>query len=670
MEHKSQSDQSLWKVSVLQDGREETSEDFDFVIVASGFFAQPWIPQLFLPFSRYEPKVTVHAPRVLHSSEYAFDRVLSLFPSANTADAPRKRKIVVIGGSLSAVEVVSDLCININSIRPAASSAERTPGEMARPEDMSNFWEVIHVSPRPFWVLPRFLPHLKRTPGDTSSTSPPKFLPLDLILYDASNLRNTPGYSDAPPSEAERFYQSNANCRTLLGYTSHAQADLSPNLEITEENGWMSSPPWVTISDTYANFLKEKKAEIVIGHVTGADIASDARITLTLTPNSSVETITEVDAIISCTGYTPSLDKFLSPEILHAMEYSMASPLNSDVTFLPAILPQQMFLYSTGLPHPATTTIGFVGMYKGPYFGVIELQARYLAALFAGELEWPEQETLSKDAEAMRSIRRSRERGRIEDDSNKERKQWSWGDYMGVMKGLAEKLGVVEGTPFSTNNLSASPSKSEIDPIIAAHFSGQNMSQGASKSVHALKEAVDSSFLPVSVFRALHGSWKVHRKIVSHLADVPGGVFEGTANFLPRRSEEYDYDYLYSELGTFTLSNNPEMKLDAKKRYIYRYEEDREVVSVWFVQGDGWTADNLFHEVTDFDGIVAPTTSRSAPVRASGTRHLCGPDSYNTSYHFSFLNSGPELESFSIRYKVEGPRKNYISEATYERAGL
>jgi len=670
VEHNLQPDQSLWKVSFLQGGGEETSADFDFVIVASGFFAEPWIPQFFLPFSRFEPKVTAHAPRILHSSEYAFDRVLSLFPSADTAHEdhlPRKRRIVVIGGSLSAVDVVSDLCININSIRPA-SSAERIPG---RPEDMLNFWEVIQVSPRPFWVLPRFLPHLKRMAGDTSLTSPPKFLPLDLILYDASGLQyRPPGYSDTPPSEADQFYQSNANCRTLLGYRSNAQADLSPNLEITEENGWMSSPPWVTISDTYANFMKEKKAEIVIGHVTGADIASDAKITLTLTPNSPVETITEVDVIISCTGYTPSLDKFLSPDILHAMDYSTASSLNSDLTFLPAILSQQMFLCSTGLPHPATTTIGFVGMYKGPYFGVIELQARYLAALFAGEVEWPEQETLSKDAEAMRSIRRSRERERVENDSNRERNQWSWGDYMGAMKGLAEQLGVVNGTPFSTNNSSASPSKSEIDPIIPAHFSGQNMNQGALESVHSLRETLDSSFLSVSVFRALHGSWKVHRRIVSHLADVPGGVFEGTANFLPRRSEEYDYEYLYSELGTFTLSNNPEMKLDARKKYIYRYEEDREVVSVWFVQGDGWTADNLFHEVANFDGMAASTTTRSAPVRASGTRHLCGPDTYNTSYHFSFLNSGPELESFTIRYKVEGPRKYYISEATYERASL
>jgi hypothetical protein len=200
-----------------------------------------------------------------------------------------------------------------------------------------------------------------------------------------------------------------------------------------------------------------------------------------------------------------------------------------------------------------------------------------------------------------------------------------------------------------------------------------------------MREVLNSPgpFFSVSVFRALHGSWKVHRRIVSHLADLPGGVFDGTANFLPRRSEgihpedtdsttgeEYEYEYLYSELGTFTLSNNPEMKLEAKKKYIYRYEEDREVISVWFVKRDGWTAENRFHEVSDFDGTAEPTTSQSAPVRAIGTRHLCGPDSYDTSYRFSFLNSGPELESFSIRYKVEGPRKNYISEATYERASL
>lgn len=689
VEHKSRPDQSPWKVSFLQDGGEETSKDFDFVIVASGFFAQPWIPQSLLPFSSNDPKVAMQTPRILHSSEYAFDRVLSLFPSANTAHVdrlPRKRKVVVVGGSLSAVEVISDLCININSIQSEASSAERTPGEMTRPTNMSNSWEVVHVVPRPFWVLPRFLPHLKRTPGDASSTPPPKFLPLDLIFYDACKLRNPPpSRSDTPPSEAERFHQSNTNFRTLLGYTSHAQADLSPNLEITEENGWMYCPPWITISDTYANFMREKRAEIVVGHVIGADmdIGNDSRITLTLTSNPHMETITEVDVVISCTGYKPSLDKFLSPEILRTMEYSTASPSSSsDVTFLPAILPQQMFLpCSTDLPHNATTTIGFVGMYKGPYFGVIELQARYLAALFAGELEWPKQEILSKDAEAMRSIRRSRENGKKGEDGSRERRQWSWGDYMGVVKGLVERLGIVEGTPYSTSDSSVSSLETEIDPIIPAHFPSQNTSQDALKSVHALKEVLNSSFLSISVFRALHGSWKVHRRIVSQLADVPGGVFEGTANFLPRSSSGdrpyspnegtggYEYEYLYSEIGTFTLSNNSDIKLDAKRKYVYRYEEDREVVSVWFIKGDGWTTDGLFHEVTDFDGTAAPTTagSQSASVRASGTRHLCGPDTYNTTYHFSFLNSGPELESLSIKYKVEGPKKNYISEATYER---
>ena len=675
MEPKSQPGHRLWKVSFLRDGTKETSEYFDFVIVAAGFFARPWFPQAFLPFSRYDPKAAMHPLRVLHSSEYAFDRVLSCFPSSNTAEAnhlPRKRKIVVIGGSLSAVEVVSDLCININSIRPGTSSAERTPGEMERPTDI---WEVVHVSPRPFWVLPRFLPHLKKSLDDTSK-SPVKFLPLDLKFYDASSFRNT---SSVPPSEAERFYQSNQNFRTLLGYRAHAQADLSPHLEITEENGWMWSLPWVTISDTYANFMREKRAEIVIGRIT--DISNDSRITLTLSPNSSLETITEVDAVISCTGYKPCLNKFLSPGILHAMEYT-ASPSNPDASFLPAVLPQQMFLpCSTDLPHPATTTIGFVGMYKGPYFGVIELQARYLAALFAGELEWPEQETLSKDAEAMRSIRCSREKGRIEEDGSRERRQWSWGDYMGIMKGLAERLGVVKGTPFSIKDSSASSKDElEIDPIIPAHFSSQNTGQEALESIHALRETLNSTFLSVSVFRALHGSWKVHRRIVSHLADVPGGLFEGTANFLPRRSEGdrphegidrgYEYEYLYSEFGTFTLSNNPQMKLDAKKKYIYRYDEDRDVVSVWFVKRDGWTADNLFHEMTDFDGTAAPTASRSAAVCASGTRHFCGPDTYNTSYHFSFLSPGPDLESFSVRYKVEGPKKNYISEAFYERSSL
>ena len=668
VEHISQPDRPPWKLFVLRNGEKEACEDFDFVIVASGFFARPWIPRPFLPFTtRSDPKMGNHA--VFHSSEYTFDRFLSGIRS----DAKHIPKVVVIGGSLSAVEIISDICININSTRPQASV------QRGLADARTKMCEIIHVSPRPFWVLPRFLPQ-RKAPADTS---PPKFLPLDLIFYDVSKRRDLdPGSSGAPPSEAERYYQANTRVGTLLGYTSHAQADLSPNLEITEENGWMSSSPWVTISDTYANFVREKKAEIVIGRVSGADVSKDGRINLTFSPNSSVETIAQVDAVICCTGYVPCLDEFLSPEILRAMEYTTASP-NSDVTFLPAILPQQMFL--TGLPHMATTTMGFVGMYKGPYFGVIELQARYLAALFAGELEWPKQETLSQEAETIRLIRRSREISQFSEGGSKERKQRYLGDYVAVMNGLAKELGILEGTPFSTNDSSASSSKGETDPIIPAHFPDPNSKQDALKSVHALTKALDSSFLSIAVYRALHGTWKVHREIVSYLPDVSGGIFEGIATFLPRRDERnnlysydddtdraisdayYEYEYLYSESGTFTLSNNPEMKLEAQKSYIYRYEEDRQVVSVWFVKG-GWTADNLFHEISDFDGIASTTSPASA--RASGSRHLCGPDTYNTSYLFSFLNSGPDLERFNIRYQVEGPKKNYISVGSYERADL
>jgi cation diffusion facilitator CzcD-associated flavoprotein CzcO len=226
VEHKSRQNQSLWKLSLLPDGGEETSEDFDFVIVASGFFARPWLPQSLLPFSSYYPKVAMQPPRVLHSAEYAFDRILSLFPCANTAHvdhSPRKRKIVVVGGSLSAVEVISDLCINNNSIRSEAPSAERNPGQTTRPVDMSNLWEIVHVVPRPFWVLPRFLPHLKRTPGDTSSssTSPPKFLPLDLLLYDVSKLRKPPPATHILLRQKQNDFISPTRTSVLFWGTHH-----------------------------------------------------------------------------------------------------------------------------------------------------------------------------------------------------------------------------------------------------------------------------------------------------------------------------------------------------------------------------------------------------------------------------------------------------------------
>lgn len=66
--------------------------------------------------------------------------------------------------------------------------------------------------------------------------------------------------------------------------------------------------------------------------------------------------------MIFCTGLQPSL-RFLSEEVLHLLEYDEQDLLQ------PLILHLQTW-------NPRVPNLGFVGMYRGPYFGSMELQAR------------------------------------------------------------------------------------------------------------------------------------------------------------------------------------------------------------------------------------------------------------------------------------------------------
>ena len=49
--------------------------------------------------------------------------------------------------------------------------------------------------------------------------------------------------------------------------------------------------------------------------------------------------------------------------------------------------------------HPDLPNLAFTGVYRGPYFGVIELQARWAAQVLSGNLSLPSKEVLLKGLE-------------------------------------------------------------------------------------------------------------------------------------------------------------------------------------------------------------------------------------------------------------------------------
>lgn len=86
-----------------------------------------------------------------------------------------------------------------------------------------------------------------------------------------------------------------------------------------------------------------------------------------------------MDRIICACGFKPNLESFLSKDILESVEYD----------------PNDSFAATTlawDTLHPALPNMGFCGMYRGPYFGIMELQARLVAGHLSGRIRFDENE--------------------------------------------------------------------------------------------------------------------------------------------------------------------------------------------------------------------------------------------------------------------------------------
>jgi thioredoxin reductase len=104
-------------------------------------------------------------------------------------------------------------------------------------------------------------------------------------------------------------------------------------------------------------------------------------------------TVAEFDAIIMGTGFSLSLP-FLSSEIRNALDIDERHIDLADFTF-----------------HPDLDGLAFIGLYPliGPYFPVLELQARYLAYAWSGAIPAPTREQLTAGIAAYRNGRGGRQ---------------------------------------------------------------------------------------------------------------------------------------------------------------------------------------------------------------------------------------------------------------------
>lgn len=467
------------------------SDDFDFLVVASGYFARPYIPEI--------PGLAQFKGQLVHSSALQKGNYSLVRP----ANEPNPGNVVVIGGSMSGVEAASALALN------ESSSIFNT---VPRPRDRTR-QAVYHIYSRPFWSLPTYLP--RETSDDAVS-----LLPLDLAMYDLG--RRPPGpieYALGPVPE-DKAAKTNNYFNALLG-TEYAQFGFMNGANAAQKT--TPRPSWVAIGNDYAEFVRSGAIESTMGRATSVQPNQNTRLA-----SIKIETVhgqsmilENISSIVLATGFTPfdSLS-FLPADVLSALEYSTEDP------FLPLVLD------NGGTFRSEMPDIGFVGFYRGPYWGIMEMQSRFLGEAWNGQTDQTFRS--ERQREGLRILRQP--------DSEICRGQFPMGDYVGLMEFFSADMGIPR-TALSNGD-------SRSGPVVPARYVHGADSAGDSEVRRTLNSLqivsnpnhdAAQAAAALAIFRALHGSWQFIRSTAAT------GVAEasGTAVFHPRYPSDLKYDREY-----------------------------------------------------------------------------------------------------------------------------
>lgn len=639
-----------WRVTAKSADGVVDETEYDYLLIASGFFGKPHIPDI--------PGLDLESARnipVIHSSRYR--DIQSLLPNAEG----KSGKILVVGGQMSGVEIAGTIASHL-------ASTANTPGPNKVPGACQ--FTVHHVIQRPTWVFPLFT-----TPAPGLAAAP--FLPLDFPSYNLANraqpLVNTQGHITVDSARAlHGIYQ---------GVIGTDQAEFHPLLTPKGEKA-LESPPYLAVSDWYADFVRS-------GLITLSDgkLASLTGSTATISPGSTSQdptTVTDIAAVVLATGFeaSPSIS-FLPSGIQQTLALDRSN------------LENPLLLAFHGTHHPDVPNIGFVGFYRSPYWGVMEMQARFVTELWAQQQSGQLSPSMQKALENDTSIERFKAlRG------DPRASQFPMGDYSFLLQEFAAALDMhVSFAP--TEHLPRLPHNDKpMDILTPPRYVPEDLTAAQKAEVEdslrqtyetALAGLTKGKFVARAVFRSLLGEWQLERDLISKLPSHPSGHWSGTARFLLRHGtkdglqcvqgdtasaalteneDDPGLEYLYIEEGTFSTSTG--ISFPATRRYVWRYDEKTDILSVWFVRtGDKYSrkdpkrdeeqmrADYLFHEVE----FAVPSDSAKGWEAKAG--HLCVEDFYDVKYNFIF--KAVNLKEWRLGYTVKGPQKDYTIDGVYKR---
>ncbi|KAJ5291589.1 FAD-dependent pyridine nucleotide-disulfide oxidoreductase [Penicillium angulare] len=475
-------------------------EEFDLLVVASGYFARPNIPEA--PGLHHNSG----AGGVFHSSEIQTTHEIlqdkkSLLTRGNVA---------IIGGSISGAEAASTVALHQSSY----FSKDKTAHSIGS-------LQVHHIYTRPFWSLPTYLPH-------ESSDGTVSFLPLDLVMYDLGRRPAGSVEYGLGLIPEEKAAKTNEYFSSLLGANYKSVGQLCDS---SASQNSRSRPPWVAIGNDYAEFVRSGKIEPTMGRAVSAHADPDTglyNINIAI-ENGETMTLENIAAVVMATGFTPfEALSFLPEEVRSILEY------NTDDPFLPLVLDKG------GTIRSEVPDIGFVGFYRGPYWGVMEMQARFLG------MEWAKRSTeISKSTEQVEGMRILRDPA-----SNPRRSQFPMGDYVGLMEAFARDLEITR-TVLSNDESRSGPVVPSRYPYNEISSTQQtDMKEQTTDTLNALEAflgdiSLQAAAAAMAVFRALQGKWTF--QCVRQDTGEHGG--SGTVKFCPVYPSDsaYDREYICEE---------------------------------------------------------------------------------------------------------------------------
>ncbi|KAB8336687.1 hypothetical protein FH972_020998 [Carpinus fangiana] len=598
-----------WKIK-WRDAEGVSSGVFDYLIVASGFFSEPRLPQADL-MSQHGGVKQVHSSKLRKLKDVAPED-----PSASGT-------ILIVGGAMSGGEAASALAFDL-------SDAEHAPGSKAR-----SGLKIVQVVPRPFYALPPIVPY------QDSDSNAPKFFTLDLTFYDLTKRPPgpvNPGEGRQPP-EISNF--SHNSLRTLTG------GDQSEYSSPAVVAGDVYRPAFAAIQEWYPEFLRSGAVRAIPGRVEIIDRTEKQlsgpldSLRATIIHDGKQDVIDDVVGIVYATGFKPTaaLEHF-SSDVKKTLEY------DPECHRLPFLLGEESVLA------PNVDHLAFVGFYEGPFWAAMEKQAEFIADTW-GKSSAQGEGLHSEDLEVNR-IEKLRDLRKAMLANEKDVPQYWMGDYVGIIEKLARKGGVTR------NEVGLEP---RTGPVFGSRYvSSFGDATEAQKLLDDLQQVRTDAlqkgrFVARAAFRAMQGNWKIRRQLDSRLPEYPSGELIGIASFHPRRPTDgsYDAEYLYVESGT--LKTQQGLSMQASRRFAYRYQELTDQITVWFVKEDGKTVDYLYNDLLFDHNPVDAWTAKSD--------HLCIADMYRSEYTFRFR--GMHLRDFAIKHAVKGPKKDYISDTLYER---